>query len=135
VQVAADAMSATQNAVVNPLLQTTFGLASVSAADDAGHVTGAVGQAWARNLPGSERSMDALNPLSLWFHNRAFHPTDYTRTDTQLNIDRLISIANYIGVYGLTTLGGGGGGGGGSAPPPSSPPPVVTPPVVVPPGC
>ena len=113
VQVAADAVSAANNAVINPLLQTTVGLASPAAADDAGHVTGAVTQAWAKNLPGSERSMGALNPLSLWYHNRAFKPTAYTRTDTQLNIDRLVSIANIFGVYGLTTLGGGGGGGGG----------------------
>ena len=107
VQVAADAVSATNNAVINPLLQITLGLASPDAADDAGHFTGAVTQAWAKNLPGSERSMDALNPLSLWYHNRAFKPTAYTRTDTQLNIDRLVSIANIFGVYGLTTLGGG----------------------------
>jgi len=138
VQVAADAVSAANNAVINPLLQTTVGLVSPDAADDAGHVTGAVTQAWAKNLPGSERSMDALNPLSLWYHNRAFKPTAYTRTDTQLNIDRLVSIANLFGVYGLTTLGGGGGGGGGGAP--GGPPPVVTPPTPPPvppvlPGC
>ena len=141
VQVAADAVSATNNAVINPLLQVTLGVASPEAADDAGHFTGAVTQAWAKNLPGSERSMDALNPLSLWYHNRAFKPTAYTRTDTQLNIDRIVSIANIFGVYGLTTLGGSGGGGGGGAGGGAgggSPPPVVTPvpptppPVVVP---
>ena len=130
VQVAADAVSATNNAVINPLLQVTLGVAaSPKAADGAGHVTGAVTQAWAQNLPGSERSMDALNPLSLWYHDRAFKPTAYTRTDTQLNIDRLLSIANMFGVYGLTTLGGGGsgGGGGGGAGGGGSSPPVITP--------
>ena len=109
VQVAADAVSATNNAVVNPLLQTTVGLASLSAANNAGHITGAVSQAWAKNLPGSERMMDSLNPFSLWYHNRAFKPTAYTRTDTQLNIDRLISIANIFGVWALASSGGDGG--------------------------
>jgi hypothetical protein len=126
VQVAADAASAANNAVVTPLLQTTVGLVSPEAADEAGHVTGAVTQAWAQNLPVSERSLDALNPTSLWLHNRAFEPTGYTRTDTQLNIDRLISVANWLGFYELTAgnsdntdgggngNGGGGGGGGGN---------------------
>jgi hypothetical protein len=143
VQVAADGVSAVNNAVINPLLQTTVGLASPAAADSAGHFTGAVTQAWAQNLPGSERTFDALNPMSLWYHNRAFKPTAYTRTDTQLNIDRLISIANMVGIYGIVTTangggggGGGGGGNGGGAPAPgpvSSPPPPVVPPPVTPP--
>ncbi len=143
VQVTADAVSATNNAVINPLLQVTVGVASLDAADDAGHFTGALTQTWAKNLPGSERSMEALNPASLWYHDRAFKPTAYTRTDTQLNIDRIVSIANIFGVYGLTTLGGGsagGGGSGGGAGGGGGPPPVVTPPPptlppVVPPGC
>jgi hypothetical protein len=130
-------VSAANNAVINPLLQTTVGLASPAAADDAGHFTGAVTQAWAQNLPGSERTLDALNPTSLWYHNRAFKPTAYTRTDTQLNIDRLISIANIVGVYGIATTAAGGGGGGGPAagggPGPGSTPPPVVPPVVPPP--
>ena len=142
VQVAADAVSAANNAVINPLLQTTVGLASPAAADNVGHFTGAVTQAWAQNLPGSERTLDALNPISLWYHNRAFKPTAYTRTDTQLNIDRVISIANIIGVYGIANAaagGGGGGGGGGPAGggggpgPGSTPPPVIPPPVLPPP--
>ena len=146
VQVAADGVSAVNNAVINPLLQTTVGLASPHAADSAGHFTGAVTQAWAQNLPGSERTFDALNPMSLWYHNRAFKPTAYTRTDTQLNIDRIISIANMVGIYGLVTTanggggggggGNGGGGGGGGAPGPVSTPPTpppVVPPVVTPP--
>ena len=51
VQVAADAVSATNNAVINPLLQVTVGVASPEAADDAGHFTGAVTQAWAQESP------------------------------------------------------------------------------------
>jgi hypothetical protein len=146
VQVGADAVSAANNAVVVPVLQTTVGLASPKAADDAGHVTGVVTQAWAQNLPGSERSMGALNPLSLWFHNRAFTPTAFTRTDTQLNIDRIVSIANILGVYGIAASaggsgggggggGGGAGGGGGGAPPAPVPGagPAPTPPGL--PGC
>jgi hypothetical protein len=130
VQVAADAVGAANNAVINPLLQVTVGVAaSPEAADSAGHVTGAVTQAWAQNLPGSERTVDALNPASLWYHDRAFKPTAYTRTDTQLNIDRIVSIANIIGVWALAESNGGsddsggGGGSGGSPPPPSNPPP------------
>jgi len=145
VQIGADAVSAVSNAVINPLLQTTVGLASPSAADASGHWLGALTQAWAKNLPGSERSMDALSPVALWRHDRAFAPTAYTRTDTQLNIDRIFTIANIFGVYGLASSGGGGNGGGGgggggaqasppaaTAPPtPPSPPPVP----LLPSGC
>jgi len=133
VQIGADAVGAVNNAIINPLLQVTVGLASPQAADTAGHWTGAFTQAWAKNLPGSERSMDALSPVSAWNHNRAFAQTAYTRTDTQLNIDRVFTIANAFGVYGLTTInngssgGGGGGGGGGGAGAPASPPPTVAP--------
>ena len=139
VQVGADAVSAANNAVVAPVLQVTLGLASPAAADDAGHVTGAVSQAWARNLPGSERSMGALNPLSLWYHDRAFWPTAFTRTDTQLNIDRTLSIANILGAYGIAASaggsGGGGGGGGGSSGGGGAPAPVPgSVPAPVPPG-
>jgi len=146
VQIGADAVSAVDNAVLNPLLQTTVGLASPEAADGAGHWLGALTQAWAKNLPGSERSMDALSPVSLWNHNRAFAPTAYTRTDTQLNIDRLFTVANIAGIYGLTTTGGGNGhggarGGGGAEPPapaPAPPPAAAPPPPPMPPvhpGC
>ena len=107
VQVAADVVSAVHNGVINPLIQTTVGLASPQAADTAGHWTGALTQAWSKNLPGSERSMDALSPLSLGYHDRAFAPTDYTRTDTQLNIDRIFTITNIFGIWGLVSGGGG----------------------------
>ena len=123
VQVAADVVSAVHNGVINPLIQTTVGLASPQAADTAGHWTGALTQAWSKNLPGSERSMDALSPFSLWYHDRAFVPTEYTRTDTQLNIDRVFTIANIFGIWGLASSGGGSGGGGGTA---EGPAPAVT---------
>ena len=88
------------NGVVNPLLQSTIGAAaSTSAADSTGHWFGAITQAAAQNLPFSERSADALNPASLWYHNRAFVPSAYTRTDTQLNIDRVLTIANIFATY------------------------------------
>jgi hypothetical protein len=134
VQVAADGVSAVNNAVVNPLLQSTVGFAaSPGAADSAGHWLGAFTQAAAQNFPASERSVGALNPLSLWFHNRAFWPVDYTRTDTQLNIDRVFALANIYGLYAILPGGGGSGSGGGtqasSTPSPASTPPPAPPPV------
>jgi hypothetical protein len=150
VQIAADATSAVNNAVINPLLQVTVGVAaSPEAADTAGHVTGAVTQAWAQNLPGSERTADALNPASLYYHDRAFKPTAYTRTDTQLNIDRVVSIANIIGLWAIAANANDGGsdgpfdgGGGGSQSPSPTPAPSSTPaspgPISIPPvrpGC
>ncbi len=121
VRVAADAVSAVNNGVVNPLLQSTIGAAaSTSAADSTGHWFGAITQAAAQNLPFSERSADALNPASLWYHNRAFVPSAYTRTDTQLNIDRVLTIANIFATYAVIDAIDGSGsnrGGGGSGRP------------------
>jgi hypothetical protein len=114
VRVAADVVSATTNGVVNPLLQSTVGAGvSPNAADTAGHWFGAFTQAAAKNLPFSERSADALSPVSLWYHNRAFVPSEYTRTDTQLNIDRVMTIANIIATYAIIDHIDDGGGGGG----------------------
>ena len=134
VQVAADAASAVNNAVINPAPPGDGrSRRCARTADTAGHVTGAVTQTWAQNLPGSERTGDALNPMSLWYHDRAFKPTAYTRTDTQLNIDRLVSIANILGVWALASSGGDGGSdtfgdGGGSGGSPGSPVPSSSPP-------
>jgi hypothetical protein len=115
VRVAADVVSATNNGVVNPLLQSTIGAAgSTGAADSAGHWFGALTQAAAKNLPFSERSADALNPASLWYHNRAFVPSEYTRTDTQLNIDRVLTIANIFATYAVIDHIDDGGGGSDS---------------------
>jgi uncharacterized membrane protein YgcG len=160
IQVAADGVSAVNNAVVNPLLQTTAGVAvSPGAADTACHWFGALTQAAAQNLPASERASDALNPFSLWFHNRAFSPVAYTRTDTQLNIDRAFTIANIVGLNAILAKGGGGnsrgssggnsgsgsggssgsspagglGGGGGGAGAPAPAPPACGPSVCAPP--
>lgn len=145
VQVAADAVSAVNNAVINPVVQGTVGLASPAAADETGHWVGAVTQAWAKNLPGSERTFAAFSPMSLYHHDRAFNPTDHTRTDTQLNIDRVISAANMYGLYAIvaSTSSGNGHGGGGNNPPADAPPgapnpapsvtPTPTPPPVTPP--
>ena len=148
VQIGADGVSAVNNAIVNPLIQTSVGvIATPAAADTADHWFGAFTQAWAQNLPASERTTDALSPISMWNHNRAFAPVAYTRTDTQLNIDRFFTLVNIAGVYGITASAGNSGGGSkggagstggtppGSPPPavPPAPPPVVTPPVITPP--
>src|SRR5262245_20564839 len=87
-QVAADGVSATSNAVLNPVVQVSVGSISTPAADTTGDLFGAVLQALAKNLPLAERSIDAFNPLTFVQHDRAFQPTTYTRTDTQLNLDR-----------------------------------------------
>jgi hypothetical protein len=91
-QVAADVISATSNAVLNPVVQATVGSVSAPAADTTGDLFGAVLQALAKNLPFAERSTDAFNPLTFVRHDRAFQPATYTRTDTQLNIDRSAAI-------------------------------------------
>jgi hypothetical protein len=149
VAIAADAVSAVNNAVVNPLVQGTVGLASTEAADSTSHWVGAFSQAAAQNLPFTERSVDAFNPVAAWQHNRAFARSGYTRTDTQLNIDRVMTLANIFAIRAIVVSsgnsggggggnGGGGGGGGGGTPtptanPPAPPPPVQPPPVAPPP--
>ena len=134
VQGAADVVSAVNNAVVNPVVQGTVGFASTGVADETSHWLGAITQAWAKNLPGSERTFAPFNPMSLYHHDRAFNPTDHTRTDLQLNIDRVISAANMYGVYAIAASASGGnsnsGGGarGGEAPGGGAPPPPQAPP-------
>ena len=151
VQTAADAVSAANNAVIVPVTQLTIGpTVSTAAADDVGDGIGVVTSAVAKNLPASERMLGAWNPLSFARHDRAYAPSAYTRTDTQLNIDRLISILDAFtigaviehnqggssGSSGDARNGGGGSGGGSgpSSPPPSNPPPS-SPPVTPPPVC
>jgi hypothetical protein len=112
------------NAVLNPILQLTVGtVATPEAADTGGEWIGALTQAAVKNLPFGERSMNALSPVSLWRHNRAFQPADYTRTDTQLNIDRVMTVANLVTISAIRkhnddshSSGGDGGSneGGGS---------------------
>ncbi|MGI9590289.1 MAG: hypothetical protein ACR2P8_02890, partial [Myxococcota bacterium] len=137
VAIAAKGVSAVSNAVVNPLLQGTVGLASVQAADSTGHWVGAFSQAAVQNLPFSERSVDAFNPVAAWQHNRAFARSGYTRTDTQLNIDRVMTLANLFAIRAIVISSGNGGSAGGTGgtarggPPGGGgtpPPPTVTPP-------
>ncbi len=153
VQTVADAVSAANNAVVVPLAQVTVGAAvSPEAADSVGDGFGVATSAVAKNLPASERMQGAWNPLAFKRHDRAYAPSAFTRTDTQLNIDRLLSVldAYLIGAihdhnrndghsHGSGDGDGGGGGGGGSPPPTGggggSTPPPSTPPVKPPPVC
>lgn len=139
VQTVADAVSAANNAVVVPLAQVTVGPSvSPSAADSVGDGIGVVTSAVAKNLPASERMQGAWNPLSFARHDRAYAPSAYTRTDTQLNIDRLLSVldAYVIGAviehnqnhgHHHSGDGDGGGDGGGGGPPPPEPPPHTCP--------
>ena len=127
-EIPADVVGVASNAVVNPVFQSTLGFAvSPGAADTAGHWLGALTQAVAQDLPFAERSADALSPVSLYYHNRGFSPVAYTRTDTQLNIDRIVAIANMAAIgaivhkvsdggggSGRSGDGGGGNGGGGN---------------------
>jgi hypothetical protein len=95
VQVGASAVSGVQNAVVNPLVQATVGAAaSPDTADRAAHWIGAFTQAAAKNLPGGERSTDAFSIDGVIHHNRAFEPKLYTRTDLQLNVDRVMTVVD-----------------------------------------
>ncbi|MBW2422501.1 MAG: hypothetical protein JRH19_28520 [Deltaproteobacteria bacterium] len=141
VQIAADSVSAVNNAVLNPLIQGTVGtLGSPAAADTTGHWWGALSLAYIKNLPGSERSLDAVSPIALWHHNRAFATVNYTRTDTQLNIDRIMTAANIGTIYAIAAGAGPGQASSNpsatptatstptpaAAPPP--PPPVAAPP-------
>jgi len=93
--IATSAVSAVNNAALNPLVQATVGnVASPEAADTTQHWMGAFTNSLADNLPGSHRSDDALDPFAAWEHNRAFAPTRFTRTDTELNVDRIITLVD-----------------------------------------
>jgi len=95
---AASVVGAVDSAVVNPTLQLTVGVASTQAADQSGDFIGTVAQALAKNFPGGERSLDAVNPFAAWNHDRAFAPIDYTRTDTQLNFDRAATTIDVMAI-------------------------------------
>jgi hypothetical protein len=95
VNVAASTVSAVDNAVINPLVQSTVGtVGSPEAADKTAHWMGAVTQTFAKNLPGGERSFDAYSVDGILHHNRGFEPVRYTRTDFQLNIDRVVTVVD-----------------------------------------
>jgi len=143
VQVGASAVSAVDNTVLNTVLQGTVGtVGSPEAADSTGHWIGALTMSAAQNLPGGERSFDAYSIDGVLHHNRGFEPLRYTRTDLQLNVDRVMTavdaaiIANASddssdddgaadddgGNGGDDGGGGNGGGGGGNNNPPAPPP-------------
>lgn len=113
----ADVTSAFHNGIANPMLQSTVGLASVEAANNSADAIGTVVLAAARNLPLGERSVDSVNPMAFIHHDRAYAAPYYTRTDTQLNIDRLASAIDAVSLgavrrHNLRSSNGGGGGGG-----------------------
>jgi hypothetical protein len=126
VQVGADLVSAVDNAVLNPLIQGTVGIAaSPGAANVAGDWVGALMQAAVKNLPFGERSNGVIDLRATWYHDRAFDPVRFTRTDTQLNIDRAMTILtwstlNAIRIHNRSSSSGGGsssdGGNGGVIP-------------------
>jgi hypothetical protein len=126
VQVGADLVSAVDNAVLNPLIQGTVGVAaSPGAANVAGDWVGALMQAAVKNLPFGERSNGVIDLRATWYHDRAFDPVRFTRTDTQLNIDRAMTILtwstlNAIRIHNRSSSSGGGsssdGGNGGVIP-------------------
>jgi len=101
--IATSAVSAVNNAALNPLVQATVGnFSSPEAADTTQHWMGAVTSSFADNLPGSHRSDDALDPFAAWEHNRGFAPTRYTRTDTELNIDRVVTLIDAAVLIAIT---------------------------------
>ncbi len=144
----ASAVSATFNGVVNPVMQVSVGAVSTGAADRVMYGTGALAMALSKNLIVAERSVDAFNPVSAWNHNRGFASPRYTRTDTQLNLDRVFTIVNVLAIRAIDhhndsssrnadTSGDGGGGPGGGPPgggPPGGGPPGGGPPGGGPPG-
>jgi hypothetical protein len=96
VQVGADVVSAVDNSVLTVLLQGTLGaVASPETADTAGDWIGALTQSFVKNLPFGERSDGVINLTGSWRHNRAFEPSRFTRTDTELNIDRAMTAVSW----------------------------------------
>jgi hypothetical protein len=112
VRAGASVVSAVDNSLVNPALQLTVGLVSTGAADTSGDWIGAVAQSAAKNFPGGERSIGAVDPFAAWHHNRAFAPVDYTRTDTQLNFDRVMTTVDVLALRAIDRHNDDSGGGG-----------------------
>ena len=116
VQSAADLVSAVHNAVLNPLIQGTAGVvASPTSADAVGDWLGALLQSVVKNLPFGERSNGVLDLRGAWYHDRAFEPVLYTRTDTQLNIDRTMTILTWSALNAIRLHNEGSSSGGGSS--------------------
>jgi hypothetical protein len=115
----ADVVSALNNAAVSPALQLTVGLASLGAANVATDTVGTASQMVMKNLPLGERSNGVIDPRGSWYHNRAFEPARYTRTDTQLNADRAMTIIDLVAINAIrlnnSDNGSSGDGGGAGA--------------------
>jgi hypothetical protein len=113
VNVGASAVSAVDNAVINPMVQGTVGfIASPNAADHTAHWMGAFTQTFTKNLPGGERSFDAYSVDGILHHNRGFEPVRYTRTDFQLNIDRVVTVVDASIIANASDDDGGDDDGG-----------------------
>ena len=109
----ASLVSAVDNTAVTTLLQASVGnVASTESADAIGDVVGAVTQSAVKNLPFSERSTAAISPFDAWNHDRAFAPTSYTRTDTQLNIDRVVTFIDLSAISAIERHNDDSGAGG-----------------------
>ena len=127
IYMSAHLVGAANNAVLNPLFQVTVGPASTTAATKTGDVFGVATVAFVRNTPVSDRSVQAYSPVSAWRHNRAFAPSYFTRSDTQMNIDRILTALNVWAISSASSSsssssgdsgkGNGNGGGGGMKPP------------------
>ena len=93
IQVIADLVAALETTFLNPIIQTSVGLAaSPQGADRVGDSVGAFLQAVVKNLPFGERSTGMLDLRTSWYHDRGWEPSRWTRTDTQLNIDRTFTL-------------------------------------------
>jgi len=146
VQVGASAVSAVDNTIVNTLIQGTVGtVGSPEAADSTGHWFGAFTMAAAQNLPGGERSFDAYSIDGVLHHNRGFEPVRYTRTDLQLNVDRVLTLVDATlianasdddsdGDGGQDQQQDDGGNNAGQNPNPNPAPPTMDPPMMDPGG-
>lgn len=118
-QVAADLVSAVDNALLTPILQVALATdPGARSADAIGDWMGALMQSAVKNLPFGERSNGVIDLRDSWFHNRGWEPARYTRTDTQLFIDRTMSLIDFTVIRGAFALNRQADGGGGSPPTP-----------------
>ncbi len=108
VQAGADLVSAVNNTAVSGALLLTVGLVSTTAADSTGTVIGTASQTAVKNLPLGERSNGVIDLRGAWYHDRAFEPARYTRTDTQLNVDRAATILDVAAIGAIYRHNGNG---------------------------
>lgn len=108
IQVGADLVAAVDAAILNPAIQTSIGLtASPERADRVDDYVGAFLQAAVKNLPFGERSIGMLDLRSSWYHDRGWEPSRWTRTDTQLNIDRAFTLFDSTGASAIANHNSG----------------------------